>query len=71
VSHRGEHSETTTGVPQGSVLGLILFVLYTADVVRVPEQYGIRAHRYATCQPGKSATLCVISELVWMVSHSG
>ena len=50
VSHRGDHSEATSihfGVPQGSVLGPILSVSYTAGVVRLVEQHGFSAHQYA------------------------
>jgi len=35
------------GVPQGSVLGLILFVLYTAEIGRVVAQHGLKFYQYA------------------------
>ena len=39
--------QTSTGIPQGSVLGPILFTAYVSPISRLLDSYGIKYHKYA------------------------
>jgi hypothetical protein len=85
VNYNCSLSETTSvlyGVPQGSVLGPILYLLYTSEVSSVVQRFGFKVHAYAddlqiydSCYPVHASRLvlrlseCIKAVQDWMSTN--
>ena len=79
---RSRRSSIRCGVPQGSILSAILFLLYTADLLQLIERHQLRPHLYGDdtqiygiCPPTgatqlqNQASQCIDDVARWMKSN--
>ena len=82
LSTRSTESAVLYGMPQVLVLGLILFLLYTADLLRLIQRHQLHPHAYAddtqiygSCHLSMADVLqqrlsdCIDDVALWMMSN--